>query len=128
MAKSTEEVLNQFEDFNRTRLENTRLRKLIIASIDVEKGYPSILLKNSAKIVRKIFEESELIIEEIEVDKLSLYLGKHISKEEVAQEEFEDILYTKEVKPRKKKITKKIKRNIIKNKAKKIYRVSLKKG
>ena len=60
VAKSTEEVLNKF---NKTRLQNPRLRKLIIASMDVEKGYPSILSIDSAKIVRNMYEESELEID-----------------------------------------------------------------
>ena len=65
-----------------------------------------------------MYEESELEIEEIDVDQLSLYLGKHLSKEDVVQEALEDLLYTKEAKPKTKKVTKKIKRKIIKNKVK----------
>ena len=54
-AKSTEEVLNKIETFNKNRLENNHgLKKLIIASMDVEKFYPNILSEKSAKIIRRI--------------------------------------------------------------------------
>ena len=55
VSKSTEEVLNKFELFNSRRLEtNFGLRKLIIASMDIEKFYTNILSAESAKIIRKI--------------------------------------------------------------------------
>ena len=55
VSKSTEEVLNKFEEFNKRRFENPKLRKLIIASMDIDKWYPNVISKPSAKIVRRIF-------------------------------------------------------------------------
>jgi hypothetical protein len=53
VAKSTEEVINKFEEFNKNRFENIPgLRKLIIASMDIEKFYPNILSEESAKLAK----------------------------------------------------------------------------
>ena len=82
VSKSTEEVLNKFEMFNRRRLQsNPKLKKLSIASMDVEKYYPNIISDKSATIIRKMWEESEISIEGIDFDMLSKYLGKHPQKE-----------------------------------------------
>ena len=44
VVRSTEEALNKIEEFNKTRLKkSTRLRRMIIASMDIEKFYPNIL-------------------------------------------------------------------------------------
>ena len=92
VAKSTEEVINKFEIFNKGRLKkNPSLKKIIIASMDIEKFYPNILSAQSAKIVRKMWEESELSIDGIDFDQLSKYLGNHLKKEESAEEGFEDL-------------------------------------
>ena len=54
VAKSTEEVIQKFEAFNKTRFEkNPGLKKLIIASMDVEKFYTNILSEKSAKIIER---------------------------------------------------------------------------
>ena len=51
VAKSTEEVLNKIEMFNKRRFgKNPSLKKLIIASMDIEKFYPNILSEKSARI------------------------------------------------------------------------------
>ena len=101
VAKSTEEVLHKFEMFNKRRLKiNPKLKKLVIASMDIEKFYPNILSAKSAKIIRKMWEESELIIEGIDVDKLIRYLGNFLSRKEIIEEEFEELMYTKVIKER----------------------------
>ena len=59
VSKSTEEVLHKIEKYNTERFQkNPGLRKLIIASMDIEKFFPSILSGNSAKIIKQIWEES----------------------------------------------------------------------
>ena len=93
VSKSTEEVLNKFEMFNKGRLEATPgLRKLIIASMDIEKYYPSILSKPSARIIRQMWEDSELSINSIDLDKLLGYIRIHLTKEKIVQEGFKDLL------------------------------------
>ena len=55
VANSTEEVLTKFETFYKRRLDSIPgIRKLIIASMDIEKYYPNILSKPSAKIIRQM--------------------------------------------------------------------------
>ena len=73
----------------------------------------------SAKIIRRMWEESDLLID-IDLDKLVRYLPIFLKKDEILEEGFTELLYTKEVKERKKKInvTKKIKRKVVKNKKK----------
>ena len=110
VARSTEEVLNKLEMFNNRRFKITpKLKKLIIASMDIEKYYPSILSKESALIIRRMWEESDLFIEELDMDKLLKYLAKYLTRDDIIAEGFEDLLYTKEVKEKKKKkVTKKV--------------------
>ena len=112
VSKSTEEVLNKIEEFNKTR-SGRKLRKIIIASMDIEKCYPNILSKESAGIIRKMWEESELEILEIEADHLCRYLGKYLKPNEVVEEGFEHLVYTKKIK--KKKASKKISRKHVKS-------------
>ena len=54
-----------------------------------------------------MWEESELTIEGIDMDQLALYLGKYLALEEVIEEGFEEIIYTKEVKAKKKRVVRK---------------------
>ena len=84
---------------------------LLSASLNFE----VILSSKSAKIVRKMWEESILSIIGIDFDHLSFYLGKHLSAEEIAEEAFEELLYTKVVKPKNTKLTKRIGRKHVKN-------------
>ena len=71
VSKSTEEVLDKIEQYNKKRFERIPgLRKLIIASMDIEQFYPSILSEKSAKIIRKMWEDSNLSIA-MDGDKLS---------------------------------------------------------
>ena len=121
VAKSTEEVLNKFEIFNKRRLKITpKLKNLIIASMDVEKYYPNILSAQSAKIIRRMWEESDLTIEGIDIDKLVGYLSIFLTKEEIIEEAFEELLYSKVVKEKtkQKKMTKKISRKSLKKQKK----------
>ena len=52
-----------------------------------------------------MWEESELTIDGIGNDAVSKYLGIHLKKEDVINEGFEELIYTKEIKPRKAKVT-----------------------
>ena len=75
VAKSTEEVINKFEEFNRSRFEKVpELKNIIIASMDIEKFYTNIISEESAKTIRRMWEDSTLTVDEIIVDKLSRYL------------------------------------------------------
>ena len=60
--------------------------------MDVEKCYPNLLSLESAQIVIRMWEESSLVIEGIEVDDLCKYLGKYLKPEEVIEEGFEELV------------------------------------
>jgi hypothetical protein len=83
---------NKFEMYNKRRLQSyPGIRNLIVASMDIDKYY--LFSDKSAKIIRKMWEESDLSIEGVDYDKLSRYLGKHLKKEEIVEEGFEELLY-----------------------------------
>ena len=96
VAKSKEEIINKFEEFNRSRFEKVpELNDIIIASMDIEKFYTNIISEESAKTIRRMWEDSTLTVDEIIVDKLSRYLGIHLKKNEIEEEGFDDIVYKK---------------------------------
>ena len=124
VAKSTEEVISKFEEFNKNRFEKTPgLRKLIIASMDIEKFYPNILSEESAAIIRNMWEESDISMEGVDIDNLSNYLGKVLKKLEIAEEGFAEIVYTKKPNERKKTVSKKTSRKHQKKKIKQNIRI-----
>ena len=115
VIKSTEEALNKIENFNKSRLTRRQnLKKMIIASMDIEKYYPNILSLQSAKIIRRMWEELEMEMMGLEVDEICKYLGKHLKQWEVIEEGFEELLYTKKKKTR--KVSKKVGNKKVKSK------------
>ena len=48
--------------------------------MDIEKFYPNILSEESAKIVRQMWEDSDISMEEVDIDRLNNYLGKNLNK------------------------------------------------
>ena len=96
VVKSTEEMLNKFEVYNDKRKQlGLGTKKLIIGSMDIDKFYPNIIAEKSAKSVREMWEESELVIEGIEYDEVSMYLGKYLTIKEIEEEGFADLVYIK---------------------------------
>ena len=113
VATSTEEVLDKIEEYNKTRMKKKlNLKKIIIASMDVEKCYPNILSLESAQIIRRMWQESDMVIEGVDVDFLCRYLGKYLKPIEVIEEGFTELVYTRK---KKKRATKKISRKHSKN-------------
>ena len=86
--------------------------------MDVEKCYPNILSLESAQIIRRMWEESDMVIAGIEADHLCRYLGKYLKPTEVVEEGFKEILYTR--KDKKKVTTKKTSRKHAKKRKVKI--------
>ena len=84
--------------------------------MDIEKFYPRILSARSARIIRRMWEESDIVMDSIDIDTLSRYLGIHMKKEDVIEEGFEELLYTRKRKEKKKKkAVKKVGRKYIRN-------------
>ena len=115
VCKSTEEMLYKFDKYNKERtISQARSKKLIIGSMDIEKWYNNTIPVPTAKSIKKMFIESELQIKGINYDKVAKYLGKYLTREQILEENFEEILYIKEGKMKEKE-----KRKYNKNKNKK---------
>ena len=109
VCKSTEELLSRLEQYNRDRIKNGfDKEKMILASMDIKKWYPSTIARPSAKVIKKMIIDSGLEFEGMDYDAVSRYLAEHMSNEEIEEEKFEEIVYRKNenVKKRKKKVNK----------------------
>ena len=84
----------------------TTLPKVIVGSMDIDKWYPSTIPAPSAKEVGEMYVNSNVEIETITYDKVSKYLGEHLTEKEIKDEGMEEIVYIK-VKKTKNKISKK---------------------
>ena len=109
VSKSTEETIFKLEDYNVKRdnlnAKNvTKLLKVIIGSMDIDKWYPSQIPGPSAKGIRDMFEESKVKFEGINYDKVSKYLGEYLTEDEIKKEEMEEIVYIKIKKVKKVKV------------------------
>ena len=77
--------------------------------MDIEKWYPNTIPVPTAKEIKEMFVASKLEIEGIDYEMVAKYLGKYMTREEILDENFEEILYIKEgkmVKKRNKQKTK----------------------
>ena len=105
-VKSTEEMLCKFRSYNINRkLENS---KKMVASMDIDSFYPSINPVRVAEIARLMWKRSDLKVN-INHEKLAMYLGTHMSKAEIENENISEIVFRKAKRKRicKKKIVKK---------------------
>ena len=67
-----------------------------------------------------MWEESGIIIEGVDMDKLVRYLGKYLKRDEILEKGSEELFYSKVVNEKKRRrITKKISRKVVKIKKKK---------
>ena len=108
--KSTEELLNKLRNY----YENALLKEnKVILSMDIKNFYPSIQPQRAAQIARIMWERSSLKIENIDVDRLTYYLGKQLPKHTLKKENIVDIVYSK-VRRKRAKIKKKIPKKKIK--------------
>ena len=96
VCKSTEELLSRIETYNKDRIEKGfNKKKMILASMDIEKWYQNTLARPSTKVIMKMLIESELKFVGIEYDDVSKFLGEEMSKEENIKENFQEIVYMK---------------------------------
>ena len=104
VCKSTEEMLHTFDNFNKSRnLGNSGKRNLIIGSMDIEKWYPNTIPRPTAKRINEMYIKSKLEIKGVDYEKVAKYLGKFLTREEILQENMEEILYIKEGKMKERK-------------------------
>ena len=98
-CKSSEELLNRFEAYNNARIQNGYSDKnVIIASMDIDKWFPSMKIKQMMKEVKQMIVESKIEFKEIDYDNASKYLGEEMTIEEILEEEMDEILYIEEEK------------------------------
>ena len=71
--------------------------------MDIEKWYPRTIPKPSAKVIGQMVEESEVVFEGVDYDKVGRYLGEFLDKDEIKSAGLEEIVYTKKKVQRKQK-------------------------
>ena len=93
-CKSSEELLNKFEEYNHRRIQNGySSRNVIIASMDIDKWFPTMKIRPMTKEVKQMIVDSEIEFKEIDYENASKYLGEKMTIEEILEEKMEDILY-----------------------------------
>ena len=96
-CKSTEELQSHFEEYNKARVENGFANKnIFISSMDIDKWFPSMKTRPMAKEVGQMVIDSNIEFKEVDYDKVSKYLGEHMTIEEILEEELEELLYIDE--------------------------------
>ena len=104
VSKSTEETVNKIEGYNDKReAENKENHEIVVGSMDIEKWYQRTIPKPSAKVVRKMAEESKVIFAGVRYDKVSRFLGEELTLDEIKTEGFEEIVYIRKKTERKSK-------------------------
>ena len=93
-SKSTEETIAKIEEYNKNKVPYDTLgRKVIVGSLDADKMYPSLKAVPSAKGIRVMTEESEIVFKEFDMDVVSKFLGERLTTEEIKHEGMEEIVY-----------------------------------
>ena len=85
---STEETANKLYSFNKLLKENKveTYRGLVVGSLVASALYPSLDHKESARIVRKTFEESDLQVDNVDYKSASMYLALNVPRPELEAE------------------------------------------
>ena len=91
-AQSTEELMREIEETNKELRDLKSGEGIVVASMDVSALYPSLDQRESAKIVRKEFEESGIEIEGVDWRLVALYLAVTVSREELLREGLEHLV------------------------------------
>ena len=109
-VKSTEEMLSKITNYNNSlkTLNSKKLKRKVIASMDIKSFYPSIDPKKGAKIAREMWEKSSVEIDDLNVDQLAFYIGKFGPKSLIDSENIGEYVYTKTKKKYEKKVAKKV--------------------
>ena len=99
VSKSTEETISKIEEYNKSRNDLPKPKeKVIVFSMDIVKWYPEMVPESNAKTVRRMYEEGDIKFKGVEYEEVSKFLGDCLTREEIIEEGFEDILYIKEKK------------------------------
>ena len=71
--------------------------------MDIKKWYPSTIARPSAKVIRGMIIDSGIDFEGIDYNAVARHLGEHMSKDEIIEDQFEEIVYIKKEKKQKRK-------------------------
>ena len=118
--KCTEELLSEFTKYNHEREikvkeateKGKNVKEKVIGSMDIKSFYPSINPKKVALVARIMWNKSNIRVKNVDVKKLSMYVGEEIDKEKVERLNLEEVVYTKKLR---KSVTKKRKKNVKEN-------------
>ena len=99
-------MLEKFEEYNKKREDNYANKNIIIASMDIKKWYPNIIAEPSARIVKQMWEDSEVNLEGVDYTEISKYLGKHLTSEDAKKEILEELKQKKQPRQRKQQLRK----------------------
>ena len=119
-VKSTEEVLNAFNVFNK-KLEKVKkslgengrkISQRVIGSMDIKQFYPSIKPAKVALVAKMMWNKSDISVKNVDVEKLLKYVSKEISKEKLKWLNLDPVLFkrklvVKKIKDKKQKPKKK---------------------
>ena len=89
-CESTEEMMFEIEEVNKDIEVGD---DIIIGSLDVIKWYPSMELKRLIEIVMELMIEANLNIEEIDMEKLSIYIATNLNEEDIKKENLEYVVH-----------------------------------
>ena len=67
-----------------------------VGSMDIKSFYPSIDPVRAAKVAKLMWNDSELKLENINWDALSMYVGKMAPKKEILKENLSGVVYKKD--------------------------------
>ena len=65
---------------------------IIIGSLDIVKWFPSMKVKRLIEITMQLIMEADLNVQEIDIEKLSIYIATSLTREEVEKEYLEEIV------------------------------------
>jgi hypothetical protein len=91
-CRSTEEMIEAFEKINKELEEVPQSRKFGIISMDVKALYPSMTIKRSKKIVKKMIIKSGIEYEQVDWKELSRYLAVFMTMEEILEDGLEKVI------------------------------------
>ena len=106
-VKSTEEMLAKIEQYNESLKSKKSKKKMILASLDIKNFYPSIDPKRGAQIAKLMWNRSDIVFEDVNVDELVWYISRYGLKENIEADGLSEYLYTKKKRKIKKKVSKK---------------------
>ena len=88
-CESTEEMIFEIEEVNQNMKDS---EDIIIGSLDIVKWFPSMKVKRLIEITMQLIMEADLNVQEIDIEKLSIYIATSLTREEVEKEYLEEIV------------------------------------